>query len=140
MEKRTRLELRTNAYVRLWLEQDRSLVQLVRTDVLLPHSRAGLVDFYEDLVASMSDIDRATHDLLVDSRLATGRNDEVFEEVQDRYRQPVFGGFRRIAVVLRTLAGQLQLIRYQRSRTAVRSAMFDSVEGALEFLDAARAA
>ena len=132
-----KLELRTNQYVRIWKETERSLVYMVRTAVLLPQSREGLVEFYEDIVASMSGIDRASHDLLVDSREATGRNDEVFEQVQDRYRQALFGDFRRIAVVLRTLAGRLQVSRYQRSQTAVRSASFGTIEDALEFLDAA---
>jgi len=55
-------------------------------------------------------------DLLVDARRAPGRNDELFERVQAEYRERLFGGFRRVAVVMASVAGRLQVERYRREQ------------------------
>ncbi|WP_437585320.1 hypothetical protein [Sorangium sp. So ce1000] len=52
--------------------------------------------------------------LLVDLRAAQGRNDLRFEAAMQRLRPIVMRGFRRVAMLVRTTAGALQIQRHFR--------------------------
>src|SRR5262245_1563181 len=53
-------------------------------------------------------LDRARHVLLMDMRDAPGRNDDAFERRVAKYRSATVQGFLRVAVLVRSLPGQLQ--------------------------------
>lgn len=57
---------------------------------------------------------RAASTLLVDTRNAPSRNDPEFEATFEPLRVRLLGGFRRVAVLARTLFGRLQVERHAR--------------------------
>jgi len=61
---------------------------------------------------SVDTLDRARHDLLIDVRSVAGRNDPEFERVMEPERMRLQRGFRRVAVLVNSVAGQLQMQRY----------------------------
>ena len=64
------------------------------------------------LLRSMDQLDRSTYQLLIDLRSVAGRNDPEFERVMAPMRLRLQRGFRRIAVLVNSVAGQLQMKRY----------------------------
>lgn len=52
--------------------------------------------------------------LLVDLREAVGRNDPEFEAAMQRLKPIVMRGFRRVAILVRTTVGALQIHRHLR--------------------------
>ena len=50
--------------------------------------------------------------LLVDLRDARGRNDPAFETAMARYRRPMYEGFPRVVVLVRSAIGKLQVQRH----------------------------
>jgi hypothetical protein len=87
---------------------------------ILTRTRTGLrfasleevVTEYDGLVRALDRVDRSRYALLVDLRLAPPRNDEAYEEIVGRYHAPLFARFRRVAVVVQSAAGRLQLRRF----------------------------
>jgi len=67
---------------------------------------------YDGVVQALDRVDRAVYALLIDLRLAPPRNDEAFEAAVTRYQAPLYDRFRRVAVVVATAAGRLQLRRF----------------------------
>ncbi len=81
----------------------------------------------------MPHAERGRFALLVDLRDGPMRNDPAFEQVfRDRQRQ-LFGGFRRVALLVRTAVGALQINRQARAmgRTAV---VFHDEQAAIDHL------
>jgi len=66
---------------------------------------------YESMLRAIDRIDRPTHVLLVDMRLAPPRNDPAFEQLVARYYPRLYSGYPRIAVIAKTQAGRLQITR-----------------------------
>lgn len=58
--------------------------------------------------------DRYTHALLVDIRVARGRNDPAFETAIAAGRRALFERFTELACLVATLPGKMQLERYAR--------------------------
>jgi hypothetical protein len=52
--------------------------------------------------------------LLIDARDAPARNDAEFEETFARARRPILAQFGRVAVLVRSAVGKLQVTRYAR--------------------------
>lgn len=98
-------------------------------------SAAEVTSEYDGLVRALDAVDRGAYGVLVDLRLAPPRNDEAFEEIVSRYHAPLYDGFRRVAVVVHTAAGRLQLRRFL---TVARpdAQVFTEVEEAAAFLRA----
>jgi len=88
---------------------------------------------YEGLVRALDHVDRPTYAVLVDLRQAPPRNDDVFEEVVGRYQRPLYERFRRVAVVVHSAAGRLQLRRFL-SASRPDAQVFTDVEEATAFL------
>lgn len=131
--------LLTTERIEILLDPERELVSMTRLEASLPADSEGLEAFYREVAGAMARLDRPKLDLLVDSRKAVGRNDPEFERVQAAWRDALFGGFRCVAVVLRTVAGHLQVSRYALERPELRTACFAEPDEALRFLDARRA-
>jgi hypothetical protein len=88
---------------------------------------------YDGLVRALDGIDRSVHAHLVDLRFAPSRNDDAFESLVTRYQGPLYDRFRRVAVVVATAAGRLQLRRFL---TAFRpdGEIFTDIDEATVFL------
>ncbi len=67
---------------------------------------------YDGLARTFDGIPRSSYAQLVDVRLAPPRNDDDFETIVVRYQHRLYDGFRRVAVVVQTAAGMLQLRRF----------------------------
>ncbi|HKP58457.1 MAG TPA: hypothetical protein VJV78_17145 [Polyangiales bacterium] len=98
-------------YIRVEVDAKRRLVRQTR-------SARG----YEDVetlrksiaaaVAQMASVDRAEYALLQDMRAPKGRNDPEFEAALAAVRPTLSTGFRRIAILVATNVGRLQVQRY----------------------------
>src|SRR5262245_38499947 len=66
------------------------------------------------LEAALADLDKPNLDLLIDIRAVVGRNDPEFEQAIGPHRARLQRGFRRIAFLVTTIAGQLQVQRHAR--------------------------
>jgi hypothetical protein len=67
---------------------------------------------YEAIARTLDLVPRESFAVLVDLRSAPPRNDEAYEEVARRYGQRLYGRFRKVAVLVQTAAGKLQLHRF----------------------------
>jgi hypothetical protein len=105
--------LAENRHFRLTLDAPLWLVRWARTP--LPFDA---VEEFEDVaratVLGLLHVDRPTHSLLIDVRDGPMRNDEGFEKVAHRFRRDIHHGFARSAVLVRSLAGRLQILRHEK--------------------------
>ncbi|WP_437586131.1 hypothetical protein [Sorangium sp. So ce1000] len=67
-----------------------------------------------EVIAALAPVDRTVMSLLLDIRAAPGRNDPKFEEATLRLRTAAVRGFGRVAVLVQTTAGALQVRRHNR--------------------------
>jgi len=67
---------------------------------------------YEAIVSALDAVDRPAYTLIVDLRDAPPRNDDAYEAIALRYNARLYGGFRRVAVLVQTAAGRLQVRRF----------------------------
>jgi hypothetical protein len=98
-------------YMRLEIEPQRRLVLQVRT----AHAYEDIptvTQSIESIVEQRGEIDRSHYALLQDLRLARGRNDPEFEATMATLLPRLSGGFRRVAVLVVTNIGRLQVPRY----------------------------
>jgi len=63
----------------------------------------------------MDTLPRGELGLIVDTRLAIGRSDDEFEGLMNELRPRMVGGFRRVAVLVRSAVGRLQVQRLGRA-------------------------
>lgn len=104
------VELYRDEYVFVVVDPDGIVVRTVRTST--PHpSPEILEDSYLKVTRAMDRYGRTGRGLLVDVREAIGRNEPTFEAALARARKRNDAGFLRIAVLLRTQAGMLQMMR-----------------------------
>ncbi|MEY4548594.1 MAG: hypothetical protein RL685_4789 [Pseudomonadota bacterium] len=109
------------------------LVRVVRTT--LPIETLEQVDEVWGAVSrTLIPLDRARHVLLMDMRDAPGRNDDAFERRVAKYRSATVQGFLRVAVLVRSLPGQLQVQRHAREDGLGMVHIFASEPAALEWL------
>jgi hypothetical protein len=87
-----------------------SIIHVTRSAVPFT-SVADVERHFGALAIAFEALDRSRLDLLLDIRLAVGRNDPEFERTIEPHRVRMQRGFRRIAVVLNSIAGQLQIKR-----------------------------
>jgi hypothetical protein len=125
-------EIYRSDYFIMTVDEERRLLRRTRTALAFP-TAADAETSYQELLQAMDTIDRSTHVLLVDMRLAPPRNDEAFERVVDHYYARLYSGFPRIAALLKTQAGRLQIMRILQGFKFPLQAFFDESE-ALAFL------
>jgi hypothetical protein len=111
---------------------DSRLVRYVRTSVPYPnlieyellHERAGSL---------LDQLGRKRHVLLVDMREAVMNNDPAFERAAGRCRQLLVHDFRRLAVLVKTAVGALQIGRHIRE-DSLESPLFNEETAAISYL------
>lgn len=106
-----------NEYVEIEPDPDHHVVVFRRTASPLPDSEQELRALYEHIARVFDELPLEQWGLLVDGRAPRGRNDEVFERIQREYRPRLFGRFGRVAALVRTSVGALQVDRYIRHET-----------------------
>jgi hypothetical protein len=72
--------------------------------------------------------------LLVDLRAVTPRNDPIFEVAIAKFRRKLIGGCQRVAILVQTSMGALQVKRHMRE-DGFQAEVFTQEEEALAFLD-----
>jgi hypothetical protein len=91
----------------------------------------ALSELEEDAIAIervLPEAARRTLAILVDLRAGGMRNDPEFEEAIKRWRPRFLKGFRRVAVLVRTAVGALQVRRQGREQGEARAVFFDEKE------------
>jgi hypothetical protein len=121
-------------YAVLELDRARHIVRYTRTRVPFP-SVEDAVSAFGELARFTAGIDRATHSLLTDLRSAQGRNDEAFESAVAHFRTQLFAGFMRRAILVKTVAGKLQVQRLDREQHLLAQAVFQDEAEALAYLE-----
>jgi hypothetical protein len=96
-------------------------------------SIAELDDAHLGLIRAFQRLDRPRLNLLVDLRDAPPRNDPAFEQAIARHRGPMMQGFRRVAILVRSVVGGLQVRRHMSDDGTVSQITQDEDE-ALRYL------
>lgn len=120
-------ELLRNEYIGVTLEFGGRVVRIVRSAVSYPSPEAA-ERAYEPLYLILDRIGRSDRCLLNDQRLAIGRNDAVYEAAFARIRSRTIPGFRRIATLVQSKVGLLQLGRMIREDRVERLASDNEAE------------
>lgn len=103
----------TTPHVTLTLDPDTRLIRYARTRA--PYaSMAEYVHVHERVARVLDGVGRKKHALLVDMREAPLNNDPDFERTAARCRQLLVRDFGKVAVVVRTAIGALQIGRHIR--------------------------
>ena len=97
-------------------------------------SLAEIVEAYEALFDAVESFHRPQYALLSDMRLAPPRNDPDFEQTVGRYHARFYGGFHKIAQLVKSEVGRLQIVRLAQPDTARRLRVFTNEAAALDFL------
>jgi hypothetical protein len=111
------------------------IVRFVRTGVPYP----SLEDFelqHEKVARVFDRLGRRKHALLVDFRRAPMNNDPRFEEAAARARSVLIRDFARVAVLVQTAIGALQVKRHARE-DGLECLVFQDEPGAVEYLSQA---
>lgn len=122
-------------YVRMWCEGDNgSIVRLCRTPLRI-NTLSEAAEVWSGVVRALIGLDRKSLGLAIDFRDARGRNDEEFERTVAPYRAEITKGFRRVAVLTKSLTGQMQVQRLAREDRVEGLRCFDSETAAIEWLE-----
>lgn len=122
----------SDAYHTVILRPGTSIVYIARSAA--PFASAADVErHFEALNRALAELDRKNLDLLVDIRAVTGRNDPGFETALEPHRARLQRGFRRVAFLVNSAAGQLQVQRHARQDGSHARAFLDE-SAALEWL------
>jgi hypothetical protein len=109
------------------------LLRVVRTSVELD-SLEQIDECWGSVSRVLAPVDRARHVLLIDMRSARGRNDDEFERRVSQYRAATVQGFPRVAVLVKSVPGQLQVQRHVREDGLGEVQIFVSEPEALDWL------
>ncbi len=126
-------------FVRLWREGDvgAGVVRLLRTSERI-ETLEEAAHVWGAVVGALRSVDRNRDVLLIDFRDARGRNDAAFEHTVAPFRSETTRGFRRVAFLTRSLAGQLQVQRLAREDGVLEVVRcFDTEANALAWLQEA---
>lgn len=112
------------------------LVRVVRTSVEID-SLEQIDEAWGSVSRVLTQIDKSSHVLLIDMRSARGRNDDEFERRVAPHRAATVHGFPRVAVLVKSLPGQLQVQRHVREDGLGEVHIFVSEQDALDWLASA---
>lgn len=122
----------TTPQITLSTDADPRLVRYVRTSV--PYASLDEYNRLHERVGHTLDlIGRKRHVLLVDMREATMNNDPAFERAAARGRQLLVHDFRRLAVLVKTAVGALQVGRHVRE-DSLEAPVFNDETAAISYL------
>jgi hypothetical protein len=87
------------------------------------------------VVRALLGLDRKSLGLVIDFREARGRNDAEFERTVAPYRSEITKGFCRVAVLTKSLTGQMQVQRLAREDRVDGLRCFDNEGAAIQWLE-----
>jgi hypothetical protein len=122
-----------DAYLSQEIDEARRLVRQVRSAVDFP-SIGALEESISQLAAQLTPLRRGDYVLFQDMRAARGRNDPAFEAAMAKHRRRLSEGFRRVAVLVTSQVGRLQVQRYLEQDEIPGRAFLDEAE-ALRWLE-----
>jgi hypothetical protein len=114
------------------LDAARGILRFTRTEVAYA-SLQDVVGVHQRIGQAFDRLGRERHRLLVDMRRATLNNKPEFEQAAARARAILVRGFPRVAVMVQTAVGALQVGRHLRE-DGVPGEVFTDEEQALEYL------
>ena len=121
----------------MWCEgTNGSIVRLCRTPLRIDTLEEA-TQVWSGVVRALLGLDRKTLGLVIDFREARGRNDVEFERTVAPYRAEITKGFRRVAVLTKSLTGQMQVQRLAREDRVESLRCFDSEASAIDWLESA---
>jgi hypothetical protein len=126
-----------NDFVELSVVPGTSIIRFVRNDRALQ----SLYDVNESMGAPervLSQLHKPSHTLLVDLRAAPGRNDAEYERAVAAYRVAMLSGFRKVAIVVQSVTGQMQVQRHMREDGIGNARVFLDEMAAMAWLRSAR--
>jgi hypothetical protein len=124
--------LYSSPQITLTIEAESRLVRYVRTSVPYP-SLDEYERMHERLGGALDQLGRKRHVLLVDMREATLNNDPAFERAAVRCRQLLVHDFRKMAVLVKTAVGALQIGRHIRE-DSLDAPVFNDETAAVSYL------
>jgi hypothetical protein len=101
------------------ITRDKRLVRITRS--ALPYETIGEFEAMTDTMShAMRNVARATHGLLLDLRVAPLRAGDDFDMAAARYAREIFTGFAKVAVLVGSPVGRLQIQRFEREHRGPR--------------------
>ncbi len=125
-------------YITVLAEVPGTLIRLQRSNLQHP-TPADLEQSFRNVAVAIDRLGRTGHVMLVDMRAAFGRNEPEFDAALRRVRPVVERDILRIAVLLRSTVGMLQMKRINGEDGVARMLTMDE-DAALAFLRAVRPA
>jgi hypothetical protein len=122
-----------NDFVEVELDEPRRLIRVTRTS----HPIAALNDVelaWGSVTRVVAAVDKRRTALLMDMRKARGRNDDAFERAVAKHRAATVSGFVRVAVLVESLHGKLQVQRHVREDELAEVCVFDAEAQAIAWL------
>lgn len=107
------VHLTQNDFIEAVFDPATRIVRLTRSRSVFSSAKE-IRDAHRDLVDALDRLGRKGKSLLVDTRLAPPRNDKDFERAFAPVRAALIRDMERIAVLTRTVTGQLQVQRHAR--------------------------
>ncbi len=127
------VELMRNDYIVLTQEAGGRILRQRRSSLAFA-TPAEAKATYEQAVAVYDRVGRTGRGLLVDSRLAPGRNDPAFEVVMTEFRRRALPGFAAAAVLVQSAMGRLQAQRITRQEGTDQLVTSDEAEAVAHLL------
>jgi hypothetical protein len=120
-------------HVRVTLDADAGLLRYERSSLPYP-SIDEIARIHDELSKRLLGLPRKAYAILLDLRPAPPRNDDAYESTIEGYMDLLFGQFRAYAILVKTAAGRLQVLRLERRHGRPVQAVFNEESEALEYL------
>jgi hypothetical protein len=131
------LELLQNRFVRVERWPSRGLVRVTRSAEPIV-ALEEVDEAWGGVLIALNAGSAADTRLLIDMRRAPGRNDDAYERSVAKYRADTVARFEQVAVLVRSMPGQLQVQRHAKEDGLAKVRVFNSEPHALAWLGPAR--
>jgi hypothetical protein len=125
----------SNEFIRLGRERGSSLLRYVRTPVAY-RLVTDVAPAHREVIRLLDTLGRERHVMLVDLREAPANNDPAFEQSMAGVRVELLRGLARVAILVRSAAGALQLSRHGREDSRDRRVFHGDPDAAISYLSA----
>jgi hypothetical protein len=127
------LELLQNRFVRVERWPSRGLVRVIRSAEPIV-ALTEVDEAWGGVLLALDDVGAGDKRMLIDMRRAPGRNDDAYERSVARYRAETVARFDQVAVLVRSMPGQLQVQRHAKEDGLSKVRVFNSEAHALAWL------
>jgi hypothetical protein len=127
------LELLHNRFVRVQRWPSKGLVRVTRSAEPIV-ALEEVDEAWGSVLVALHEAEASDKFLLIDMRRAPGRNDDAYERSVARYRAKTVARFEQVAVLVRSMPGQLQVQRHAKEDGLSKVRVFNSETHALAWL------